>query len=224
MTTADGGAPGGGGSGAPGGGGSGSSSGTPNPSPNPNPNPNPDDKVLHSTHAKVLSEKKKLGDENDSLKNKLAVFENQEKEKERKALEESGKYDEAIKLKDEEIAAKQAKLDGLTSIISNTHKRTTFLSAVGGDIEEKFWGLIDLNKITTLENGDIDQASLTKYAGEFVAEFGNEVVKRGNGARLPNRPPPPGGEEDGSGQITYEAWLLLPANEMRKRQKDVIKT
>lgn len=223
MTAEGGSGAGGAGSGGSGGAGSGSSSGIQDPSTNQNPNPNPDDKVLHSTHAKVLSEKKKLGDENENLLAQLAVFETEKKDKERKALESAGNYDEALKLKDAEIAKSQAKLDGLTSIIQNTHKRTSFLTAVGGEIDEKFWGLIDLDKIKTLENGDIDKASLTQYAGEFVAQFGNEVVRRGTGAKLPNQQPPPGGGGNGAGQITYEAWLKLSASEMRKRQKDVIK-
>lgn len=211
-----------------------SPSGTPTPNPSGTPPGTPpiepikdEDKVLHSTHLKVLGEKKTLQTKNEDLQKKVNAFEAAEKEKATENLLNKGKYDEALKLKQDELETekqklinKGAELEAVNSQITDGTKLRSFLAAVGGDVNEKYWGLVDLDQITLDENGEPNKASVVKYAENFVASYGNEIISRGNSGELPPNAPP---QKDNVGQaIKYVDWLKLPRSEMMKRKKDVI--
>lgn len=196
-------------------------SGDPN-NPTPSGDPPKEGMVSYESMQKALDEKKRAQEENQQLKERVAAFEKAEKEKERKALEEKGEYEKALALANEELEKEKSKLQSLNSQLTDGKKLKAFLSAVGGDVDEKFWGLIDLDRIKVSDTGEIDKNSLTEYATKFSQQYGNEIIRKGGTQDLPPNPPPPGAAPAGQ-KITYQEWLALPLKEKKARMKDVDK-
>lgn len=190
-----------------------------NPGGNPDPNPAPKEKetVAFETHQKLLSEKKKIASQNTDLQERVNAFEKEKSDAEIAKLESEGKYKEALKLKEDELTAEKAKYTHLNKEVTDGQKLSSFLKAVGGEVDSKYWGLIDLDNIKTSEGGVIDQDSVNQMSAKFVEQYGNEIVKKPNAAHLPNEAP-----KDGGTPLSHEAWKKLPLKEMKARRKDVV--
>lgn len=163
------------------------------------------DVVAYETHRKLLGEKKKLQEKYQSLEQRLAeIEENKLKEKEdykglyENTKEELGKlHIELSQKKEEEIASR---------------KLSAFLEILPGQVDKKYWGHVDLDKILLdPETGEIDQMSVTKVAKTFEQTYPEIIIKNGS-VNLPNQSP-----KGNQGQtITYSEWLKLPLKEMEK--------
>jgi len=173
--------------------------------------------VSYDTHRKLLSEKKRRDEELREARERLGRFEAEEKKRTEDELLKQQNYEKIIELKNKELEETTQKLSGMQTQFTDMRKFDAFKKALGnGDIDQKYWGLVDLNEIVIHpESTEIDEMSVTKYVDKFQSQF-PEVIKRPSGANMPANAP------KGVGQtLTYEEWKKLPAKEMRARLKEV---
>jgi len=91
-------------------------------------------------------------------------------------------------------------------------KLASILDAVDGDIDSKFYGLIDYNAVViNPETGDVEQMSVTK-AVEGIKKNFPEIIRRRNAPNLPSQAPGSGVP----GTISRSEWNKLSSKEMLK--------
>lgn len=106
------------------------------------------------------------------------------------------------------------KYGALNERITNSQKLSMVISKLGGNLDEKYYGLIDLEGIkTNPETGEIDDMSATKIAESFRTMY-PETIKKGFN---PNAM----GETRGSANstqsmISRDEWLKLSYSEQKK--------
>ena len=106
------------------------------------------------------------------------------------------------------------KYSTLNERITNSQKLSMVISKLGGNLDEKYYGLIDLQDIkTNPETGEIDDMSATKVAESFRTMYPETIKKVFN----PNAM----GETRGSANsaqsmISKDEWLKLPYLEQKK--------
>ena len=175
--------------------------------------PKAEDKVSYETYQKLLGEKKKRDLE-------LTEFKKREKDREEQELKQKEDYKKLLALRDEELQQTRSELAQSKSTLENGAKLQAFLDALDGQVDQQYWGLIDLNQVVlNPETGLPEDVSVKKAALEFKTKYGL-VIKQANGMKMPNDAP----KGNGSVGLSYEEWLKLPAKDMRARLKDVIKT
>lgn len=180
-------------------------------------NKNEQSTVSYETHRKLLSEKKKRDEELDALKKRLGEFESKEKERTEQELKQKEDFKSLLALRDKELQETKSRLTELTTQQVNALKLESFLSAIDGKIDRKYWGHIDLDKIKlNPDSGDVDEMSVTALVDQFKKEY-PEIIKVGRAPGLPPNSPQPSG-----GPLSYEQWLKLPLAEKKKRMAEVM--
>lgn len=175
--------------------------------------PKAEDKVSYETYQKLLGEKKKRDLE-------LTEFKKREKDREEQELKQKEDYKKLLALRDEELEKTRSELAQSKSTLENGAKLQAFLDALDGQVEQQYWGLIDLNQVVlNPETGLPEDVSVKKAALEFKTKYGL-VIKQAGSNKMPHDAP----KGSGSVGLSYEEWLKLPAKDMRARLKDVIKT
>lgn len=167
--------------------------------------------VAYETYLKVLSEKK-------SMQAKLEAIDAETKAKFEEAAKKKGDYETLLKNREEEIRNLRAEKAANEERMLNAKKLSSVLDAIGGEVDSKWYGLIDVSGIVTNpETGEVDKMSVTKTV-EALKKNWPEMIRSVNPVRLPANAP----QGNGAGKISYEDWLKLPATEMAKRRKDVV--
>jgi hypothetical protein len=178
---------------------------------------NQNEKVARSSYLKLLDEKKKMQEklnaalaENEAHKSKL-------KTEEEKALAEQNRYKELFEQTKEENERLKGDLGGHQERWNQALKIDSFNSALGDKkIDKKYYGHIDIDKIIIdPETGKADAVSAQKEVERICREY-PEIVQKKAGGKLPNEYP-----NGGTGTLSYDEWLKLPAKEMAKRQKEI---
>lgn len=165
--------------------------------------------VSYDSYKKLMDEKKKRDEELRDLKSK-------EKERQEKDLSDEKNFQELLKLREKELADAKAASKEMADTLERGMKLRALLDSVQGKVEQKYWNLLDLDRIAMNPETKLpDTVSVNALAREFEKTF-PEVVRKGNGAGLPN-------EAAGSttGRLSYAEWLKLPAKDMRKRMGEV---
>lgn len=164
--------------------------------------------VAYETYQKLLAEKKRRDDE-------LRTIRQKEKEREEKELQDQNNFKQLLSLREKELEEERARKRELEHTLDSGMKLRALLDAIQGKVEQKYWNLIDLEKITiNPETKMPDPVSVNSVARDFEKRF-PEIVRKGSGAGLPNEAAKP------SGALTYQEWIKLPAKEMRKRMGEV---
>jgi predicted RNase H-like nuclease (RuvC/YqgF family) len=177
--------------------------------------------VSYETYTKVLDEAK-------AAKAKLREFEENFNKTREEKLKADGDWkglletrESRIKELETELSKTSEKFSSLHDRITNSQKLAKVLSKVGGHVDEKYYGLIDISDVkTNPETGEIDDMSAAKVAESFRTTY-SDVVKKGfNPASM--------GETKGAGNqpaatIPYEEWSRLPYNEKKKWRTSQIK-
>jgi len=194
------------------------------------------DTVTREAFDRLLSEKKEEQKKRQAQDAELAAY----KEKERLAAEDEAKKrgdfesilaaekEHAAKLKDE-IAKRDALIETVKVEKLVESKARAFFKALGSGLDEKFHSLVDLDNVKVDSEGNIDQASATKYANDFRTEYGTILTKPG-----PNNFPdgkPQGGGVTGNwlaGKTTKDNLKerkagLRDAVEKRSRELGILK-
>ena len=152
----------------------------PNPAtPNENITPPEREKVAYETHRKLLGEKK-------SLQEKYETLLKEKKEEENRKLEESNEWKKLYENKTQELEEVHQKLQKRDQQVNDGLKLQAFLNAVGGEIEEQYWGLIPVEKIDlNPETSQPDEYSVQKLVDEFKTRY-SRVIAAKTDAKLPN--------------------------------------
>lgn len=164
--------------------------------------------TLREHNAKLLGEKKKVSEKYGSLEQQL-------KEKEEKELKEKEDFKTLLKLREEELEKNKKDLEQERFQRQQGMKLDAVLSLVDGKIDQKFWGMIDLEQIKlNPDSGQPDQMSVSQYVENFKKTY-PELIKTG----IPQTTPPNAPQ---NGEIlTYEKWLSLPAKDQKARYKEM---
>jgi vacuolar-type H+-ATPase subunit I/STV1 len=164
----------------------------------------------------ILAKNKELLEENRKAKNRLAQLESERKKAEEQALKDKEDYKTLAEQRSADLEAANKRLAEKEAQERDRTKLVAVLEAVGGAVERKYWGLIDLEQVVIdPTTGDVDKTSVAKYVDTFRKEHPALIqTKRSDG--LPTDAP-----KGGAGKITHEEWLKLPAKEMAKRLPDV---
>lgn len=174
------------------------------------------DKVDYKSYLKVLNEKKKRDEELTSVRTRLAELESANKQAEETRLKEQEKFKELAEMKSQEVEKLQQEIQLKQQQELNARKLDSFLKALDGTVERKYWDHIDIDQIQLSESGDVDEMSVSNLVNTFRQTY-PEVIRTKQKEHLPNQYP------SGSGSLTYEQWKQLPAKEMRARLHEVMK-
>ena len=174
------------------------------------------DSVKYDTYKRVLNEKKARDAE---LREAKAVIEKYEAEKrsfEESTLREKEDWRKLFEQRESELKTTKLELDSIKTRVVDSKKLNSFLNAIEKPIEQKYWSLVELDRIVVDPNsGEIDSSTLKKYAEEFKKEYWKVIDS--STPKMPNE-----NHNNKPNGITYDYWLTLKPNEQKKRLKDII--
>ena len=173
----------------------------------------------YESYRRVLSEKKAEASKRRELEQRLAEID-AERESQREAdLREQGKFKDLLTQKEQEFSKLQGELNSYKKTIDNSFKFNAIKKTLGAEIDYKWADFLEVkgiyDQVEMDENRRPDELSVTNVCDYIRKEFPEMIVQRRQGA-LPNDAP------QGSGKLSYEDWLALPSEEMKKRIKEVI--
>lgn len=172
----------------------------------------------YESYQKLLAEKKATQAKLREAENILAEQEKLKRQQEEESLKAKQDFQKLAELKEQEAEQYKSRLQSIEDERTEARKLSAFLDTVQGDVDKKYWGLIDTDKIIiNPETQEVDRLSVEKLAGEFRESYPETILGRNVTSNIPNRAP------TGEQGLTREEWLKLPANQMAKRLKDVIK-
>lgn len=174
------------------------------------------DVVSYDTHRRLLAEKKKRDEENAALRSRLDAIEAANREREEAELKAKEDYKKLVELREKELTEVRAKLDQKERIFTEAKKLDHFTRALGTSIQPQYLGLVNTDEILLdPATGAVDEPSVARAVENFRQRY-PEIIPTRHGAL------PAGAPIGNGGGLTYEQWLKLPVDEMRKRRKDVI--
>lgn len=187
---------------------------TPDPSGTP---ADPKQTVAYETHQKLLGEKKKAAERAAALELELEQFRAKEREREDQELEKQKNYEQLLKNREEELKALKERTAQFETERLQAKKLDAFIKTLGGTLEDKYWSLVDLDKIaldpTTKQ---VDEMSVAKYVDDYRKTY-PETIKRPGAPSMPSHAP-----QGTGGRLTYEQWTALPLKEKRARMHEVV--
>jgi len=169
------------------------------------------DSVSYDTYSKTLEEAKKA-------KARLKELEAAEQKRNEEELQKRGEFQELLKARESDLERLQSELSTVRRRELDRLKLSSVLDAAGGDIDPKWYQLIEYDAVQVSESGDIDRTSVARVVENFKKSY-PEVLRNPNAPRLPGNAP----QGSGSGnKISRAAWMKLPSAEMRKWKHDQI--
>lgn len=169
------------------------------------------DSVSYETHRKLLAEKKKRDEEVRLKDEQLVALQRKEKEREENDLKEKENFKKLVEIRDKELADERAKYNGLNTTIQESVKFNSFLEALPGQIDRKFWKMVDTSGIVIdPSTGEPDPTSVKAAADKFQAEF-SELIQVGGKAKLPNNE---AGQYQGA--MNDDVWNKMSAKDKKE--------
>lgn len=176
--------------------GGGNDSGTP-------PAPKPEDVVPYDKFRGLLDEKKKAQKRAEEAEAKLAQIEEDK-------LKAAGELDKLLNAEKERNRTLAEELEGHKNVQKNARKLNAFLRSTGASIDEKWFGLVDLNSIGFKEGTDeVDQMTVMSQVENFKKTWPEAFKPVGT---MPPATPPNGM----GGKISRADFLKLSAKDMKK--------
>jgi hypothetical protein len=174
-------------------------------------------KVAYESHLKLLGEKKKVAERAAALELELESLRAKERERENQELEKSKNYEQLLKNREEELKALKDRTAKFENERVQARKLDAFIKTLGGSLEDKYWSLVDLDKIAVdPATNTVDTMSVSRYVDEYRATY-PETIKRPAGYTMSSNAP------DGSGRkLTIEEWKALPLKDKKARMHEVI--
>jgi hypothetical protein len=124
-----------------------------------------------------------------------------------------------IKELESQIGDIKSRYDGLNEQVIESKKLGKVLSKLGGSLDSKYFGLIDLDEVKiNPETNDIDELSVIKVVDGYKSKYPETLKKTGNTKMMGESG---GDNQNGDKSLTYDAWLKLPYAEKNRRMKDV---
>lgn len=176
---------------------------------NPPESPKPD-VVQYETHRKLLDEKKKIQKELEEIR----AREKAQKDAEDLAKGNFQKLLDEAQQKIKDLEQKNARSEQLEI---DRRKLAAVVKGLGGQIEDKWYTVIgqEIDQINLTEDGQIDQKSVQGLV-DGLKKAWPEMIRKGAG--MPNGRPDVGSPAT----ISRQAWLALPASEMKKWKPDQV--
>lgn len=126
-----------------------------------------------------------------------------------------------IKELEEETSAVKSKYGELSETITGSKKLSKVLSKIGGDIDEKYFGLIDIGDVkVNPETGEVDDMSAAKVAENFRTMYPETIKKKFNPNAMGENKT---SSSDAPTTISYDAWTKLLWSEQKKWKFSQIK-
>jgi len=170
------------------------------------------DQVAYETYKKSVDDAIKYRQRAKDLKAEIEKRDAEAKIAETKRLEEQGNWKKIAENAQIERDKAIEELTGMKSTQVQAKKLDAVLRAAGGQIERKFWGLIDIDEVAiNPETGLIDEMSVTKAVDKIRKEYPEIIRTKGN-AGLPADAPSGGG----NGAMSVEDWKKLPLDKQKE--------
>ena len=165
--------------------------------------------ITYETHRKLLDEKKRV-------QSQLDILLKEKQESQEADARKRGDLESILKARDEELAKERSQRQELSDRITNGRKMNSVLEALGGNVDQKWYELINVSDVAiNPETGDIDQMTVAKVAESLKTKW-PEMIKR-QGVLPPNAP-----QGNGAGTISHDDWKKLPLKEMQKWKQNQI--
>lgn len=168
--------------------------------------------VSRDAYDRVLAEAK-------AAKERARKLEDERRQEEEKALREKEDFKALAEKREQELAEERQRREKLETQWQTARKIAAFTDALDGHLDQKFFHLIDTDRIQLDDDGKADEATVRRAIESFKSEFG-ELVKKPGTNNLPTDAPGSGG----SGSLTHEEWLKLPLPEKKKRYQEMRET
>jgi len=166
------------------------------------------DQVAYETHRKLLAEKK-----NFQAKYEELVAANNARDEQ--AMAEQGQFKQLFEQERSRVAEVEAQLNSFQEERTNASKLNSFLGAVGGQVDQKYWGLIDLDSVlVNPETGNVDDMSVTNAVKSFRDE--HSILIKDTNAKPMGGQAPQGANPSAYETMTQEQKLAYAAEVMRK--------
>lgn len=176
--------------------------------------------VSFETHRKLLSEKKKLQEQQREALEKLKQYEAERKAREKKELEARGEFQKIAQNAEERAKELEAQLNEVLENQRGQRKLAAVLKALPGDVANKYWDLIPFSDVVINPDTDqVDEMSVTKAVDKFIATYPEVIQKPGQQGFSMQAPKGIGS----SGRIAREEWLKLSPKEMKKWKPEQIR-
>lgn len=188
-------------------------------------NPKNDDgkrSVSYETYQKTLDEAK-------TAKAKLRAIEDEKNKIQEEKMKSDGDWkgllearENRIKELESETTEIKQKYTGLNERVTSSQKLSKVLAKLGGDLDPKYYGLIDINDVKiNPETGEIDDMSASKVAENYRTEYAETIKKKFNPNSMgENRP---GSDDEKSEFISFDKWSKLPYREQMKWKYSQVK-
>jgi hypothetical protein len=165
--------------------------------------------ISYETHRRLLDEKKKLQVE-------VEEFRARQREAQEAEARKRGEHDLLLKARDEELSKEREARKALEATIVNGQKLNAVIEALGGQVESKWFQIIDVSKVlVNPDTGEIDQMTAAKVAEDIRRQW-PEMVRAG--AKLPTASP----AGNGQNTITRAEWMKLPYAKMKEYKHNQI--
>ena len=164
--------------------------------------------ISYESHRKLLDEKKKVQGE-------LSVLLADKKARDESEAAKRGDFESLLKARDEELAKERGERQQLQNRITTGLKMNAVIDALGGNIDPKWYQMIDTSEVVQSDTGEIDPMTVARVS-EALKKQWPEMVKR-QGVLPANAPQGNGGQT-----IPYEEWKKLPLAEMQKWKQNQI--
>jgi hypothetical protein len=161
--------------------------------------------IAYETHRKLLDEKKRVQSQLDQLMKEKQ--ESQEAEARKR-----GDFEALLKSREEELAKERSQRQELSDRISNGMKMSSVLEALGGQVDSKWYKLIDVSEIAiNPESNEIDHMTVARVAESLKKQW-PEMIR--SSAKLPSNAPQ--GLQGGTGKIAESEWKKMKSIDQRK--------
>jgi predicted nucleic acid-binding Zn-ribbon protein len=179
--------------------------------------------VSYETYLKTLDEAK-------SAKSRLKALEEERNKIAEEKLKAEGDWKGLLDLRESRIKELEGesnqlkeKYSGLNERVTSSQKLSKVLSKIGGDLDPKYYGLIDISEVKiNPETGEIDDMSATKVAENYRTEYAETIRKKFNPNSMGENKP--GGDNGQSDFINFDKWAKLPYNEQKKWKISQVKS
>lgn len=178
--------------------------------------------VSYETYKKTLDEAK-------TAKAKLKAIEEEKQRLAEEKMVAEGNWkgllearENRIKELEEETNAIKGQYGELNERITGSKKLSKVLSKIGGDIDEKYFGLIDISDVkVNPETGEVDDMSAAKVAESFRTMYPETIKKKFDPKSMGEDRS--GSTKEGQSTITYAEWLKLDWKQQKKWNPTQIK-
>lgn len=170
------------------------------------------DTVAYETYQRTLAQKKKADEELAAKDEELNLLKREKKEREENELKAKEDYKKLLELREKELEETKGKYNGLNQTIQEQIKFGAFLESLPGNLDRKYWRMVDTSEIIIdPSTNEPDPSSIKKVAEKFQAEFG-ELIQTPGKARLPNQ-----AAHASAVAINDEVWNSLSAKEKKDK-------